>query len=433
MRVRKQNQAFLSEIVEVCAFVRENPVSYFKSLTCRQLKVLNAIFNYYYRNGRAYIRQDKIARYAGYASRPHTNKVIGKFIEDGIIASNYRHMTSCEYKVSSFFEDPQIRTLLRPFLTALAVFPIQLLDAFSKNRTQNVSSYIYINQSIQVDQEVINSACASARKGKLLRLGLKEGERKVIADYVSSIESIQLNIQEKITLSRYSQPAVEYALRQIAKKQDVANPGGYLVACCKSFEAQSSNQKQKYQSKSTQARPQRAPEPPREVRDTAFWKKDSDNMAHIDIVSMAAHLQKAEGILGKSWTAIYMDKYRAALAQHDQSTCHLCLDHGPDYRKSIESHKASGDHKPPLEGPTSPAFSVNQTPIEKMAELATRALERQKSENMPNLTMERRAVGAPSPMTHSLSARTPEIQSTINLDEPESSGGYDESEYEEIM
>jgi len=431
MRVRKQNQAFLSEIVEVSAKVRENPRAYFESLTLKQRKLLNGILNYYYRKGKAYMRQDTLAKFAGYKSRQHVNMLLGKFIEDGIIASNYRHMTSCEYKVAPFFDDFKIRALLRPLLSAFVVFPIHLLDAFLGLRTQNVSNYIYIiDRSNQFDQKVINSARARTRGGTVSTDLKKNGASRMIADYVNDIDSIELSIADKIALSRYSKQAVEYSLMQLKKKDGVSNPVAYMVVCCKSFQEKKATGKQ---TKSTQTRPQRAPEPPRETRDAAFWKKDSDNMAHIDIVSMAAHLQKAEGILGKSWTGIYMDKYRAALAQHDQSTCHLCLDHGPDYRKSLESHKASGDHKPPLEGPTSPAFSVNQTPREKMAELATRALERQKSENMPNLTMERRAVGAPSPMTHSLSARTPEIQSTINLDEPEPSGGYDESEYEEIF
>ena len=62
-------------------------------------------------------------------SRVHANKSFRTLREFKFVDYNYRHLTSCEYKISSYFDDPKVREKLKTIFKALWYLPLSLLMA----------------------------------------------------------------------------------------------------------------------------------------------------------------------------------------------------------------------------------------------------------------------------------------------------------------
>lgn len=124
-RNQLRNKTFLpnSKIIE-------NVEEFFHGLTPAQHGVLSQLF---YLDGKyevIYVRQDTIASILG-VSRQYVNQIIGMLCNVGIIQKTYRHMTSCIYRVSSFFKTRQVKHRLAHIFH---VFRLQLLTLFTKHR-----------------------------------------------------------------------------------------------------------------------------------------------------------------------------------------------------------------------------------------------------------------------------------------------------------
>lgn len=110
------------------------------SQTPAVLGVLNLILNLANSFSDVYPRQDTIARYAGISVR-HCSNALNILRDAGLIASKYRHMKSCLYKVAPLFFDVDIRARLAPMLKALMWFPLVLLTISQQNFIDRQNSF----------------------------------------------------------------------------------------------------------------------------------------------------------------------------------------------------------------------------------------------------------------------------------------------------
>jgi hypothetical protein len=331
MRLRKSNPHFSATDPRVNDQIRANPYAYFAALTSKECKVFN-VFAYWSNQLRmCYIRQDTIARFVG-LSREHVNRIIHKFKKDGLLSSNYRHLTSCEYKLSSFFNDFFIRSQLKRFISQFVYLPIALLQP-------HITQYIrFIYKSIGFDTVTCYDTNLHTRARTRERYP-SPPRREMIAAYVNEIEDIQLTAEDKVHLSRYSPEAVAYGLRQVRKAHTVHNPAAYLIACCKSFKKNTSPHATT-RTPSSSGRPdlpkkQVSSGRQQEIRDDEFWKRDKEKMAHWDLAHVAAKIHRNMSY-ASSLGEILITQIKEAHHEHVAETCHLCREFGPAYIHPFE-------------------------------------------------------------------------------------------------
>lgn len=258
-----QDPQVLEEIIK-------SPDIYFGSLTARQLKVLDYLLYWANRNRDIYVRQDTIARFVGYKSREQVNRILKMLCEAGIVSKQYRHKTSCLYKVSSFFNDIHIRSQLKKFLIQLSFIPILLLmgDVTQCSRINLLIS----NRSIDKTFNNINNACAREKK-----------VRSMIKDYVEEIQSPNLTQGDKISLSRYSEGAIRHALIQLQRQKEIRNSVGFLFVCARSFDEK--NKSRPYSSNKPSQKEEAAPK--KEPVYRVFSKEEQDRRRLNKLVYLA--------------------------------------------------------------------------------------------------------------------------------------------------
>jgi len=148
-RFRRFKQRWISIDPKPMSEIVQNSQTFFKGLTEAQRAVLNylLVWSNSYRN--MYFSQSTIARDLGY-SRGFVNRTLYIFEQSGLIASNYRHKTSCLYKVSSWFDDLDIRESLRGLFKAFRWFPVALLLVRAPGSVTQEKSYIYNNNQVNI-------------------------------------------------------------------------------------------------------------------------------------------------------------------------------------------------------------------------------------------------------------------------------------------
>ena len=105
--------------------VSDYPDHYFSHLKPSERDVLLYIINNSYRLPELWMSQSTIARKTGYC-REVVNRALGKFHEDGLIYSHYRHMRTNTYRLGDFVKTDKIRTLLARLMPAVFSFFILL-------------------------------------------------------------------------------------------------------------------------------------------------------------------------------------------------------------------------------------------------------------------------------------------------------------------
>ena len=462
MIFKNGNQAFINVDPQVADFIAQDPLSFVASLTDRQRKVFNCMLYWASTTGSIYLTQKTLAKYAGYMSREHVNRLVAQFVEWGLIASRYRYMTSCVYKVSSFFNDFKIRALLKKYLSSLSYFPKQLLEP-------DVTLYTSINLLIAASEKQQHSASRETQSGA--RACVREKQDAVIANskgivviapYVDGISNPALTHEDKVSLSRYSEAAIRDALRALQRNKGVTNPIAFLIGCARKYDTTSAAAGKK----GSAAAAPRKEIAPKDIQDDSFWKKDNEKMAHWSLLEVGLGLKKAESIMGKEWTVMLTGKIRDAHGLHVKETCHLCIEHGREYvhpfgtqeERDTQAAWESGKtevKQGPIKGGEGEAEQPNQpvsplrppTTREKLAELAGKALAMGSAGALPPIARTPPAnlsEAKPRPIGEIMQNLAPEVAgsikdidhqtpTTINEVELEGSEEYYGSEYQELF
>jgi len=479
---------------QVVAAILNDPLGVMGSMTKLELAILNYLLYWSNHGGDISAAQETMAKFVG-CTRRYVNKVIDKFIGLGLVASQERKWYTCLYKVSSYFNDFKVRSLLKGFLSQLAFLPISLFNL-------EFSPYSSINLLIAVASSSSSSkavTCVYAREERVME----------VKEYVETIGNPVMTAEEKVSLSQYSKEAVADALRALQRKQaegNIENPVRFLIGCARAYDPKRAYSKTAAAEKGS-ASPARQQWEAKDVKDAAFWKKDKEKMAHWDILELGVHLSKCpDKDLANQLTAVY----REALGLHAPADCHLCIEHGTNYKQPLRTfvagdpqreavQKRSLAYKASLRGESEsyclalqhdtrtakelelmdsdraheqhlakkavqqesikdrggishqvdmqsssalldPSF-MPTTPSERMAQVAARQLQasahkggmRQISEVMAHLPGSSIKEVEVVRMAPAQTREHPQIQTTVNGEEPEPSGWYDESQYDEIF
>lgn len=153
-----------------------NPVQYLKdNLTKSDFKVLNFVFTWENTHRVLYFAYDTIAESLGMCKRT-VIRSMNKLRRLGLLGTNYRHMKSCEFRISKWFRDVKIRSALSGLFNAFVIFPVML---FSKNVTQIDSFYLYnINNNISLTSDSVRASADMSIK--VPRATLPPSEKVVI-------------------------------------------------------------------------------------------------------------------------------------------------------------------------------------------------------------------------------------------------------------
>lgn len=423
MRIRRTLQEIDFIAPQVSPEIAADPVSWAKSLTPRQRILLNHLFKFSSANRRIYIRQDTLAYRAKYKSREQANRFLGKLIKDGVIASNYRHKTSCIYKVSDFFKDPKIRELLLAYFTCFFVFPGGLLNGF-QTKFKGV-----VTQTKPVKYLLVSSSRA------VTGTRTHEESSMQVKDYVEAIIKPIMTFEEKTALSQYSKEAVADAQRALQRKQaegSIDNPVRFLIGCARAYN------------------PSFAPKNTNRLASAAAPKKEGTAQPQRVWTQQELDQQARKSIAYGAQLRGESDEYIQSILSDPRRP--FDIKYGEDWNrqraynqeKSLKSHKGNGGIPAQGEMQTHPSLSGSQTTRERLAQMAARQLGVKEAGfppaphgtnpgSMAQLLQGLSKKMTPPTIENNHHLQKPETQTTIELDEPEPSGGYSESNCEEIL
>lgn len=237
-RSRATNQAFYSSRPIISDCVTKDPLAFFANeCTKTQLKAFDCLLGMSNALPQLYPTQSYIARKSG-CVRETVNRLLRPLEEKGLISSNFRFKTSCQYQISPYFEDLNVRRILKPIFKCLYWLPLSILlsremRSVEECHTSNLNIYIstagnnlsnYINGRIQhlAHERLTQAARAAALDMK--RRGVMK--KKVI-------KSLNLTERGMAKIAAFPQDAREWALMEMKDRTKPAyNPFALYCKIC---------------------------------------------------------------------------------------------------------------------------------------------------------------------------------------------------------
>lgn len=220
IRVRKTNQAWHETFCIIPEIIRNSIEFHVNRFSKTKKAILNYFLNtHYVFKGSLYFRQDTIAEAIG-CERETVNRLLLELEEEKFLISNYRHKTSCLYKIS--------RTLYDPFIQSRIghIFPIcrdrselLLAGVNHKNVTQCINKKYIDIKGIKKISFDIEKACN----------GLRGSQRGISM----ALRGMNFTEQEMIRASAFPDCALHYAKEHL--KPMAKNPFAYFFKVCFDF------------------------------------------------------------------------------------------------------------------------------------------------------------------------------------------------------
>lgn len=246
-RIRKKNQDWQEKDCWPVDKITTQREKYFRSCSVYEVKILDTLIflSHKYRNN-IFIRQKYLGSLVG-ISREWCNKILLRLERSGLILSNYNHMHSCHYKLSSWFSNPYVASALSHIFKSLRV---PLLFALFPNaasepvfvqpftRTKDSNSYSYFRYRIpSCHREIMDGYSHSTKK--IAALIFKKGERmspeNPISLAIREIKSLSLTKWGQIRLSCYPDEAIVYADKVFTYSHKLKDPFAFFVYQCQEY------------------------------------------------------------------------------------------------------------------------------------------------------------------------------------------------------
>lgn len=233
-RIREKKQDWKEYFPKISPIVAADPVSYFQNLPPTAKEVLNYLLLMSSKYKYVSPSQTTIAKAIG-RSRQHVNLMLGRLEADGVVASNYRHLTSCQYKASPFFSNPKIRSLLSHIFEALKPGPIKLLmlslSLLYAPQTQfNLGTKDIYNISLKT---ILSKGYYAPRGSFMENLNASIYGDNPISLAIRDVKSLHLTRWGQIKLSAFPDHiiiAVDQKMR--ATRVIIKQPFNYYTKCC---------------------------------------------------------------------------------------------------------------------------------------------------------------------------------------------------------
>jgi hypothetical protein len=236
--------------------------------TPSQINILNSFIGYANINKHVYPSQSTIADKVGIC-RQTTNKLLKRIEKDQLLHRHYRHRNTSIYKLNDLFFIPAYREYLSELLPALKYFCFFVLFSINAGVQQGdtINTKIFNNSRVDfqdtksfknkerweqiqwrmaVEQPMVMPRCLSKKEGKVMKPSI------LIPEFIENITEVGLTFDDKLELSVFSGPIIDYARKVIVKSGKVANPVAYFKAICRKQQEQRQAKTPTFSKKTTQ-------------------------------------------------------------------------------------------------------------------------------------------------------------------------------------
>lgn len=230
-RITKQESEFKAPVALFSGI--DQLLDYFNKLPRRQRDLLDNIFFPANRHKEVFPTQSTLGKKSK-LSRSYTNKILLKFEKQGIIARNYRHMTSNLYKVAEIFNELNVREKLRQLFPAFKYLPLVLCLARGYtiktiNDTQtniSLASNIYITNPKGIKDD---------NRHPLARAVMQHAAENPIPPSIQKLKSLNLTKAGQIRLTCFPDEAIEYAAEKLKYAKNARDPYALFFSVCKDY------------------------------------------------------------------------------------------------------------------------------------------------------------------------------------------------------
>jgi len=231
IRKRKRNQDWQKKDIWPADEITQNREQFFRSLHPTKIQLLEIFLSLHYKNhGNIFINQENLAKMLG-ISREWANKLLLWFEERGIILANYIHMYVNQYKLSSWFNNPIVRSALRPIFKAIqrAILISLVSNPASADNSQSLFTHI----------KVRNLYLFKKRKHSDKHIRYSHSTERIVMESpfsiaIREIKSLSLTEAGMCTLSAFPDDAIRYVDKTI-NLRNVRNHFGLFYTKCKQY------------------------------------------------------------------------------------------------------------------------------------------------------------------------------------------------------
>ena len=239
------------------ADIVRDPINYFNNnLTEAERVIFNDCLVWSEAFEDMYFTQSTIAERTG-RSRGFVNRTIGLLTKIGVLAKNYRHKTSCQYKVSNWFRNEKVRSALNSLFMAFVLFPVplrtnpslepinfELLKVIQSARwkgrvTQQEDIFKYNNQ-VRIPYKETSDYIAKLQREimKIPRLTIHDAAHQhiyEIPEILKKIPALNLSKWGQIKLSCFPDKAIEYAYKQVEYAKHMDDKFRWFFKLCRDW------------------------------------------------------------------------------------------------------------------------------------------------------------------------------------------------------
>ena len=218
IRLRRKKQDWIKISCSPSDLTLLNIEKYFESITFNGRNVFDLLLKFTLCGRKMFFTQSWIAQQCG-ISRAQVSRILRKLEEDGLIVSNYRHMTSCLYKISHCFKNPFIQSRLSHIFKSFRITALLLgMGASGTNVTQCII-------------KKYNDIYTPKHYASLLdTMGLKIwGLDKRVSP---ELENLPISQEQKINLSAFPDNIINYAILKSLVIVNIENLAGYIYTVC---------------------------------------------------------------------------------------------------------------------------------------------------------------------------------------------------------
>lgn len=222
-RVRKTNQAWQQKDCIPLEHIANNPVQHITALPQKHKDLINYLLEHENKNhALIYPTQTTLGRVIG-CGRQRANEIVGELQNLGLISTNYRHMTSCLYKTSSFLRTPFMAQKLSHLFPSLKKLLLLLaIGSFKTEATQGIlKNYnVYSNTSF-------------FKKNGLGTVGEIQKRVHRYSPLPQCLSRQPLTLEQKCTLAAFPEWLLDQAMFKVTDMSRINNLGGYLYSYCR--------------------------------------------------------------------------------------------------------------------------------------------------------------------------------------------------------
>lgn len=240
IRIRKYKQDWQQIDCWPTDDIVHNKDKFFTNLNPKLNRLLNTLIYLYEKNkGNVFVLQRTLASLVG-ISRKWCSVLLLRLEKLGLIVSNYRHMQSCQYKLSSWFGNPYVKSALSHIFKALrigilaSIFPNsapaqRFKQPFTHIEVRNNSLF----KSIYLSVKYNNRNSLSTKR--IVTMNAENIQNNQISITIREITCLSLTKWGQIRLSAFPDSAIKHAIDAFRFVGKLKSPFAFFFSKCQEY------------------------------------------------------------------------------------------------------------------------------------------------------------------------------------------------------